>query len=74
MIHHPNRHNALMAAAGYCRQVGLNRDGAIPTIRDVFRRCCPGTCCRDERRNPAKTYSWNRRSRNWTTYTSVPGR
>jgi hypothetical protein len=56
--HHPKRHLALISAAGYCRAVGLTRDGAIPTIRDVFRRCCPGTCCRDQQGNAAKTYTW----------------
>ena len=58
VIPRPDRHQALIAAAGYCRKVGLSRDMAIPTIRDVFRRCCPGTCCRDKDGNPAKTYSW----------------
>jgi hypothetical protein len=52
VIHHPKRHEALVAAAGYCRTVGLSRDGAVPTIRDVWRRLAKNEG------DPPKTYSW----------------
>jgi hypothetical protein len=52
LIHHPKRHAALVAAAGYCRKVGLSRDGATPTIRDVWRRLAKNEG------DPPKTYTW----------------
>jgi hypothetical protein len=58
IIHHPNRHNALFAAAGWCRAMGIARDDAVTVVRDVWRRCCPGTCCRDDQGNPAKPCTW----------------
>jgi Bifunctional DNA primase/polymerase, N-terminal/AAA domain len=59
VIHHPNRHNALFAAAGWCRAMGIARDDAVTVVRDVWRRCCPGTCCRDDQGNIAKPYTWD---------------
>jgi hypothetical protein len=41
-IEHPHRHAAMVAAAGWCRRVGLHRDEAIPVMRDVLARCVPG--------------------------------
>lgn len=33
------RHGAFVAAAGWCRQMGLERGEAVPVMRDVFARC-----------------------------------
>jgi hypothetical protein len=34
-----DRHNAIVAAAGWCRYMRIPLEDAVPTIRDVLRRC-----------------------------------
>jgi len=53
VIHHPNRHNALISAAGWCLSAGLHRDEAVPVIRDVWHRLAKNEG------DPPKTYSWS---------------
>lgn len=52
VIHHPNRHNALISAAGWCLSAGLRQDEAVPVIRDVWHRLGKNEG------DPPKTYSW----------------
>lgn len=50
-IVHPKRHNAMVAAAGWCRHKRLTRNEAIPIMRDVFSRIVNGS--------DGVTYTWD---------------
>ena len=39
LISEGDRHNAIVAAAGWCLRMGLTLDEARPTVRDVWNRC-----------------------------------
>lgn len=45
VIHHPQRHNAMIASAGTARHHGLTIEQAWPMVREVWSRCCHAECC-----------------------------